>query len=71
MFGSPNLNDYDVVFTGELLEECDELVMCEQLFTTFNINHPENFKGHSLSVSDIVKINENYYFCDNFGFVKL
>ena len=49
-------NDYDIL---------------ERLFVKFNINHPTGFKGHSMSVSDIVKINHTvdedeakYYFCD-------
>lgn len=37
----------------------------------FNINHPEDFTGRSLSVSDIVavirKSGTRYYYCDIFG----
>lgn len=68
----PDMNDYNVVYTGELSKESDnDLVLCETVFKIFNINRPEDFVGHSLSVSDIVAINGNYYFCDDFGFVKL
>jgi len=31
------------------------------LFRVFNINHPRDFKGHSLSITDIVEINNLYY----------
>ena len=72
LFGTkPNMNDYNVIYTGELSEEGDELALCESIYCKFNYNHPEDFVGHSLSVSDIVVLNNNYYFCDDFGFVKL
>ena len=36
-----------------------------------NINHPINYKGHSLSVSDICEIDNKYYFCDSFGWKEI
>lgn len=39
----------------------------------FNLAHPADFIGHSMSVSDIIcypELNE-YYFCDSFGFAKV
>lgn len=52
----------------------DDYDLLNRLFVTFNINHPVGFKGHSMSVSDVIKINhtvdENkakYYFCDAIG----
>lgn len=47
------------------------------LFAIFNIDQPADFKGHSLSVSDIVQIIESnkvetgYYFCDSFGWKEI
>jgi hypothetical protein len=43
----------------------------ELLYTIFNTNRPDDFHGHSMSVSDIVVLNNNVYFCDSFGFIKL
>lgn len=61
---------YDEVFSGEV--DCKTL---EDVYTLFNINHPPFFRGHSLSVSDVVEITENhnnylhgFFFCDSFGF---
>ena len=71
---TPNINDYNVIYTGELSNENTEdndFELCEKIFKIFNISRPDDFVGHSLSVSDIVEINGNYYFCDDFGFVKL
>lgn len=62
---------YEKVY--EYGEEIDvpEKVYLEQVFTDFNINRPDDFKGHSLSVSDLVKLNDNLYFCDSFGYELL
>jgi len=37
----------------------------------FNNHHPQNFHGHSLSVSDIVKFDNDYFFVDSFGFKEV
>jgi len=29
------------------------------------------FKGHSISVSDVVKIDDEYYYCDSFGWENI
>lgn len=59
---------YDKVFEGDV--DCASL---EDVFNTFNLNHPDEYAGRSLSVSDIVWIgNENtFYFCDNFGWKEV
>ncbi|MDL2294301.1 DUF3846 domain-containing protein [Ruminococcaceae bacterium OttesenSCG-928-D13] len=47
----------------------------EELYQQFNLEHPSDFRGHSLSVSDVVVISdgksETAYFCDSMGFAKL
>ncbi len=63
---------YDCVFDGEV--ECKGL---EEVFGTFNLEHPEGYKGRSLSVSDIVEVPEGedvapgFYYCDNVGFKQV
>lgn len=32
---------------------------------------PEDFKGHSLSTSDIVSLNGKLYYCDSFGWIEI
>ena len=53
----------------------DPDIICESLFVKFNTDRPENFKGHSLSVSDVIalKMQEDvkYYYVDSFGFKEL
>ena len=65
-----NLDDYEVVYEGEL--ECSEISEAlEELFEIFNIRHPEDFKGRSMSVSDIVEVDGENYYCDAAGWKKL
>lgn len=65
-----SLNDYEVVYEGEV-EDVDVETMLEKLFTLFNIFHPEDFEGRSMSVSDVVKLGEDYYYTDIYGFKKI
>ena len=81
MKGQPepvNIKDYDLVYQGDLsdIEGSDRIEeKLEALFTKFNINHPDDFKGHSLSVSDVIGIEKNgkqtAYFCDSVGYKEL
>lgn len=74
--GRVKLSDYVPVYTNTIQVEND-LATCEKLFELFNINHPDTFTGHSLSVSDIVVLLDEstketkYYYCDYFGFVEV
>lgn len=47
----------------------------EDIYRRFNIDHPEDFKGHSLSVSDVVVLHGNgadtAYYVDSIGFQEL
>ena len=63
--------NYELVYTAPLTEQ-DSL---ESIYTRFNINHPADFKGHSLSVSDIVVLHQDgqntAHYCDRFGFSQV
>ena len=47
----------------------------EDIYRRFNIGHPEDFKGHSLSVSDVLVLHEKgadtAYYVDSIGFKEL
>ena len=47
--------NYDLIYTAELTPGTS----LEDIYTRFNINHPKDFKGHSLSVSDVVVLHQN------------
>ena len=73
---APQMDLYDVMYGGTLnTASTDPAIICENLFTKFNIDRPEDFHGHSLSVSDVVVLKQqgivNYYFVDSFGFKEL
>ena len=69
-----NKDDYELVYEGEVGEFRGNATL-EALFAQFNTNHPEDFRGHSLSVSDVIVISvdgkDTAYFCDSFGFTKM
>ena len=65
-----SFNSYRSVWNGTE-EAKNSLELLENLFKKFNLYHPEGYRAHSLSVSDVVRINDGneikYYYCDSFG----
>ena len=65
---------YDKVYEGEIESSETEIEWTlERIFAEFNISrakHP-NFRGHSLSVSDIVELDGVRWFCDSFGWKRI
>lgn len=49
----PNTEHYNIVYTDSLPVFQDIQVFLESVYSRFNIDRPKDFKGHSLSVSDI------------------
>ena len=71
----PNIDHYEVVYTAPLRPYKDQNTMLEELYEKFNVSRPEDFTGHSLSVSDIVALRENgavsCHYVDSIGFKEL
>lgn len=67
----PNIDLYDLVY---LAEDSTDFSL-NKIYERFNIDHPSDFRGHSLSVSDvIVKFDgetKAAYYVDSFGFQPL
>ena len=69
--------NYDAVYTGQLpsMPRAGLVDLLETLYTKFNLNRPEDFTGHSLSVSDVIAIRHDgqvsAHYVDAFGFVRL
>jgi len=63
--------NYELKYEGEWTED----MHLEGIYTKFNIDRPEDFTGHSLSVGDIVVLNrdgkETAHFVDSVGFVEV
>ena len=63
---------YDKIYEADV--SCKSL---EDVFQRFNLEHPADYSGRSLSVSDIVEVVEDeklmpgFYFCDSIGFEKI
>lgn len=60
-----DLSNYDMVYESE--SEHDIPRMLDALFMKFNEKPPEDYKGRSMSVSDIIEVHGSYYYCDSFG----
>ena len=72
-----NFSDYEERYAAEFDSETEQtdLELCETLFTIFNFRKPEDFRGHSMSVSDVVELTRNgrtkFYYCDTYGFTEI
>ena len=68
---SVDISRYDFVYE----EEIPEWATLEDVYERFNLNRPEDFKGHSLSIGDVVAFMEEgiwaYYYVQPFGFKPL
>ena len=64
--GGVDSSTYRCVFDGSL--NCSDI---EEVYALCNAEHPIGYYGHSLSVSDIVKLDNTCHFCDSIGFKKL
>ena len=60
--------NYDLIYSAPLAPGTS----LEAIFTRFNIDHPKDFKGHSLSVSDVVVLHQNgqdtVHYVDSIGY---
>ena len=65
----PDCSIYNKVFDGEVSHHD-----LEDIYHLFNTAPPDGYKGHSLSVSDVVEVEEaqgdapGFYYCDRIGF---
>ena len=61
-------DNYDLLYTAPL----EEGTSLEDIYTRFNIAHSADFRGHSLSVSDVVVLHQNgeitSHYVDSFGY---
>jgi len=65
--GGIDEDQYKCVFDGEL-----DAYSLNDVYLVLNMRHPEGYNGHSLSVSDIVKVEgEGTYFVDFIGFKQI
>jgi len=68
--GGFNFQDYKKVYEGEEEGE-DNIDILDKLFEKFNLAHPDDFRGHSLSVSDVIILDDKMYYCDSIGWKEI
>ena len=72
---SAQKENYAAVYAGGLDRRGDTQDRLDALYETFNLRRPEDFRGHSLSVSDIVALKQNgvvsCHYVDSWGFKAL
>ena len=68
-----NFHQYKLVWEDEIeaLEDSVEEAILDELFSEFNIAHPKNYHGRSMSTSDVVILDGVMYYCDSFGWQKI
>ena len=67
--GKVEKKNYDIVYEFELESSCE--LRLDDIYEIFNIHRPEDFHGHSLSVSDVIETDDGFYYCDSIGWKKL
>ena len=71
----PQYENYELIYTGALSKNGSQIDKLEDLYRIFNIEHPQDFTGHSLSVSDIVALKQagvvSYHYVDSIGYKEL
>lgn len=74
---APNRDNYALVYTFEVKPEqlADMESFLNDVFAKLNYDHPQDFPGHSLSVSDVVVVNNHgektAHFVDSWSFEQL
>ena len=68
----PTKDLYKKVYDGEM-DDMNETPseMLERIYVKFNVARPEDFHGHSLSVSDVILLDGQHYYVDSVGFIKI
>ena len=71
----PQYENYELIYTGALTKDGSQIEKLEDLYRIFNIEHPQDFTGHSLSISDIVALKQagvvSYHYVDSIGYKEL
>lgn len=72
---TPERGGYDAIYTGGFMDYGNARTNLDMIYQRFNVDHPADFKRHSLSVSDIVALKQNgvvsCHYVDSIGFREL
>ena len=75
---TPDPDHYEVTYYADLpamWQDVPNNEILEELFQMFNLSRPQDFEGHSLSVSDVIALKRNgevsVHYVDSIGFKDL
>ena len=75
---APSVENYEILYRGNLPDgkrSVPQAELLEQLYQKFNCARPTDYHGHSLSVSDVIMLNQNRkisaHYVDSIGFKEL
>ena len=75
---APSIENYEILYRGNLPEgkrSVSQPELLEQLYQKFNFARPTDYCGHSLSVSDVIMLNQDgkisAHYVDSIGFKEL
>ena len=75
---APSIENYKILYRGNLPEgkrSVPQAELLEQLYQKFNFARPTDYHGHSLSVSDVIMLNQDgkisAHYVDSIGFKEL
>ena len=75
---APSIENYEILYRGNLPEgkrSVQQAELLEQLYQKFNCARPLDYHGHSLSVSDVIMLNQDgkisAHYVDSIGFKEL
>ena len=66
-----SIDNYKQVYDGNIDAEENVIGTLEKIYSVFNASRPKDFKGHSLSVSDVVELDGEKYYVDRLGWKKV
>lgn len=70
--GKINIDDYEVVYSGFMDEYTGNTLAekLESIYAEFNTHLPDNYFGHSLSMSDVIVTDDKAFYVDTIGFAE-
>ena len=66
---SVRISNYALMYEFDVESSCD--LTLDDIYEIFNQRRPDDFKGHSLSVSDVIQVDSEFWYCDDIGWKKL
>jgi len=73
-YEQPDAADYRLVYDCSIYcpNGQPDIVVLERIYQIFNLNHPKDYRGRSLSMSDVVEFydgdQQKFFYCDTTGF---